>query len=98
MKLIWRRLRTHYYQRRLRRKDLPLAIREYLQAFKESNLECVRYYPIRNGRRWMLYLIRFGLIPEGWFRHIIHYELRKRREENAKIRHYKDLLFFLKKE
>jgi len=34
MKLIWRRLRTHYYQRRLRRKDLPLAIREYLQAFK----------------------------------------------------------------
>ena len=34
MKLIWRRLRTRYYQRRLQRKDLPEVIRDYLQAFK----------------------------------------------------------------
>jgi DNA polymerase III subunit epsilon len=33
MKLILRRLRNHYYQRRLRRKDLPEVIRDYLQAF-----------------------------------------------------------------
>jgi len=33
MKLILRRLRNHYYQRRLRREDLPEVIRNYLQAF-----------------------------------------------------------------
>jgi len=37
MKLIWRRLRTRYYQRRLRRKDLPELIRDYLQAFHGFN-------------------------------------------------------------
>jgi len=34
MKMIWRRLRNQYYQRHLRRKDLPEAIRNYLQAFR----------------------------------------------------------------
>jgi DNA polymerase-3 subunit epsilon len=33
MKLLFRRLRNHYYQRHLRRKDLPEGIRTYLQAF-----------------------------------------------------------------
>ena len=71
-------------------------VEEYLQAFKESNLECVRYYPIRNGRWWMLYLIRYGMIPKGWFRQIARYELEKRRKETAFIRFYKDFLFMLR--
>src|SRR4030042_3735765 len=33
MKLLFRRLRNQYYQRHLRRKDLPEVIRDYLQAF-----------------------------------------------------------------
>lgn len=33
MKMIWRRLRYRYYQRHLRRKDLPGVIRDYLNAF-----------------------------------------------------------------
>ncbi len=33
MKLILHRLKNHYYQRRLRRGDLPEVIRNYLQAF-----------------------------------------------------------------
>jgi DNA polymerase-3 subunit epsilon len=37
MKMIWRRLRNQYYQRHLRRKDLPEAIRDYLQAFNGFN-------------------------------------------------------------
>jgi DNA polymerase-3 subunit epsilon len=37
MKMIWRRLRNQYYQRHLRRKDLPEVIREYLQAFHGFN-------------------------------------------------------------
>jgi len=37
MKLILRRLRNRYYQRHLRRKDLPEVIRDYLQAFHGFN-------------------------------------------------------------
>jgi DNA polymerase-3 subunit epsilon len=33
MRLLFRRLRNRYYQRHLRRKDLPEVIRDYLQAF-----------------------------------------------------------------
>jgi len=73
-------------------------VEEYLQAFKESKLECLQYYPIRNGRWWMLYLIRYGVIPKGWFRQIAHYELEKRRKEDGFIHFYKDFLFLLRKE
>jgi SAM-dependent methyltransferase len=72
-------------------------IEEYLRAFKESKLECFQHYPIRNGRWWMLYLIRYGVIPKGWFRQIAHYELEKRRKEKGYIRFYKDFLFLLRK-
>ncbi len=37
MKLLFRRLRNHYYQRHLRRKDLPEVIRDYLEAFNGFN-------------------------------------------------------------
>jgi DNA polymerase-3 subunit epsilon len=37
MKLFLRRLRNRYYQRQLRRKDLPEVIRDYLQAFNRFN-------------------------------------------------------------
>ena len=72
-------------------------IKEYLDAFKESKLECLQYYPIRKGRWWMLYLIRYGMIPKGWFHQIAHYELEKRRREKGYIRFYKDFLFLLRK-
>jgi DNA polymerase-3 subunit epsilon len=39
MKMIWRRLKNHYYQRHLRRKDLPEVIREYLHAFQGFNFD-----------------------------------------------------------
>ena len=37
MKLLFRRLRNHYYQRHLRRKDLPEVVRNHLQAFHGFN-------------------------------------------------------------
>lgn len=70
---------------------------EYLRSFQEAGLECLRYYPIRNGRWWMLYLIRYGLIPMKWFQRIVQLELRKRREEKGRIHFYKDFLFLLRK-
>ena len=72
-------------------------VEEYLQAFKESKLECLQHYPIRNGRWWMLYLIRYGMIPERWFHRIACYELEKRRREKGLIHFYKDILFLLRK-
>ena len=71
-------------------------VEEYLESFRESNLECFRYYPIRNGRWWMLYLIRYGLVPKGWLHQIARYELEKRRKEAGFIRFYKDFLFVLR--
>jgi SAM-dependent methyltransferase len=73
-------------------------VEEYLQAFKESKLECLQHYPIRNGRWWMLYLIRYGVIPKSWFCQIAQYELEKSRREKGFIRSYKDFLFLLRKE
>jgi len=76
--------------------DRP-KLKDYLDIFKESKLECLQYYPIRRGRWWMLYLIRYGLIPKEWFPRIAHYELKKRKEERGFIRGYKDFLFLLRK-
>lgn len=59
------------------------SVEEYLKAFKESKLGCLQYYPIRNGRWWMLYLIRYGIIPRGWFPFIAHYEIEKRRKKKV---------------
>jgi SAM-dependent methyltransferase len=68
-------------------------VEDYLQAFKDSKLDCLQYYPIRKGRWWMLYLIRYGIIPRGWFPFIAHYEIKKRRKEKSRIIFYKDYLF-----
>jgi SAM-dependent methyltransferase len=72
-------------------------IKEYLDAFKESNLECLQYYPIRNGRWWILYLIRYGLVPRKWFSKIAVWEMNKNRKKEDKILYYKDYLFLLKR-
>jgi len=73
------------------------SIKEYLNAFKESKLECLQYYPIRNGRWWMLYLIRYGMIPKGWFHRIAVWEIKKNRKKEDNISYYKDYLFLLKR-
>lgn len=72
-------------------------VEEYLQVFKESKLECLQYYPIRNGRWWILYLIRYGLVPQKWFSKIAVWEMNKNRKKEDKILYYKDYLFLLKR-
>jgi len=70
---------------------------EYLKAFKESKLECLRYYPIRNGRWWMLYVIRYGMVPKRWFHRIAFWEIVKNREIDKRISYYRDYLFLVKR-
>jgi len=73
-------------------------VEEYLQAFKESKLECLKYYPIRNGRSWFLYLIRYGIIPRNMLPGIARKEILCRRREHKTISNYQDYLFVLKKQ
>ncbi len=72
-------------------------VEEYLQAFKAARLECVQCYPIRNGRWWMLYLIRYGVIPRGLFSAIAQREIFLRQKEVKTIPYYQDCLFVLRK-
>lgn len=73
------------------------GLEEYLHAFKESNLECTDYYPIRKGRSWYLYLIRYGFVPRSWFPSLAAWELRKRRDRSGKISYYEDYLFLTRR-
>ena len=73
------------------------SLKEYLDALGSSEMECLQCYPIRGGRWWLLYLIRYGVIPNEWFGQIAHYELEKRKRERGFIRFYKDFLFLLRK-
>lgn len=72
-------------------------VEEYLQAFKKSNLKCLRQYPIRRGRWWLLYLIRYGMIPRVFFPNIAKYEIRRLRNRKRPISYYQDYLFALTK-
>jgi SAM-dependent methyltransferase len=73
------------------------SVETYLHSFREANLECLRHYPIRNGRGWLLYLIRYGFIPERFFLPIARREIQQCRNERKKIPHYRDYLFVLVK-
>lgn len=76
--------------------DRP-QVEDYLRAFEESKLECHQYYPVRNGRWWMLYLIRYGVIPRGLFPAIAKREILLRQKEIKTISYYQDYLFVLRK-
>jgi SAM-dependent methyltransferase len=68
-------------------------LEDYLHAFREAALECTDYHPIRKGRWWLLYLIRYGLIPKSWFPSLAAWELKMRRVRRRKISYYEDYLF-----
>ncbi len=73
------------------------SLSEYLEAFEKSKLTCLQHYPIRNGRWWVLYLVRYGMIPKGWFHRIAVWELTKNRNTKKSISYYKDYLFLIRR-
>jgi SAM-dependent methyltransferase len=72
-------------------------VRDYLDVFDVSSLECLRHYPVRKGRWWLLYLIRYGLVPGGLMTAIASWEVRHRKRGHGSISCYEDHLFLLKK-
>jgi len=73
------------------------SLKEYLDAFGSSGMKCLQHYSIRKGRWWLLYLIRYGLVPQRWFSEIAVWEINKNRKDEDKILDYKDYLFLLKR-
>ena len=73
-----------------------LPVQHYLRAFEDTGLTCLRYYPIRRGRWWGLYLIRYGIVPRILFPKIAQKEILLRRREARPGSYYKDYLFVLK--
>lgn len=76
--------------------DRP-SVKEYLRTFERSHLVCLRYYPIRDGRWWLLYLIRYGIIPRTMLPGIARKEILCRRRRHKTISYYQDHLFFVQK-
>lgn len=54
-----------------------LSETEIVQIMKGEGLLYVARIPLRAGRWWMIYLIRYGLIPRRWFAHIAQWELKR---------------------
>ena len=70
-------------------------VQDYLEAFEGLRLFCLRQYPIRRGRWWLLYFIRYGLIPPAFFPIIAKHEILHLRSRKGPISYYEDYLFVL---
>ena len=73
------------------------SVKEYLHTFGSSKMECLQYYPIRKGRWWLLYLIRYGIVPRKSFSGIAKKEILRCRKEKEASSSYQDYLFILRK-
>ncbi|MCZ6602176.1 MAG: class I SAM-dependent methyltransferase [Planctomycetota bacterium] len=67
------------------------------EACAVAGLVLERCRPVRKGRWWLLYLIRYGLVPAALLEKVARWELRLREREPSRISYYMDYLFELKK-
>ena len=65
-----------------------------LRSFRDEGLELESRTPIRAGRWWLLYMIRYGLVPESKFDAIAEHELQLRaRQPKLSSWRYFNVLF-----
>ncbi len=70
---------------------------ELVQKFRRQKFELIDTVPIRQGRWWLLYCIRYGLVPRSLFPHIAKYELKKRKnQKNPKYTYVNKIFLFQK--
>ncbi len=72
-------------------------LEEYWDAFRQAEFDCLCHYPIRSGRRWTLYLIRYGIVPKYTLDFIARDEIRRAKKKKGPITYYLDYLFVFKK-
>ena len=69
-----------------------------METFEKEGLELVSRVPIRAGRWWLLYMIRYGLIPRSRFDAIANYELKLRaRQPKLSWWRYFNVLFHFRR-
>ncbi|MDJ0749805.1 MAG: class I SAM-dependent methyltransferase [Woeseiaceae bacterium] len=65
-----------------------------VELFRDEGLELKSRVPIRAGRWWLLYMIRYGLVPRSRFDAIADYELKLRAQQpNLSSWRYFNVLF-----
>lgn len=68
------------------------------QTFDREGFYLVKRVPIRAGRWWMLYPIRYGLVSRAWLPKIAEYELRLRSGMSGRERwRYTNVLFLFQR-
>ena len=70
---------------------------EVTRACQGAGLAVERRRPVRKGRWWLLYLIRFGMVPPSLLERAARWELRLREREPSYISYYMDYLIELRK-
>ncbi len=69
-----------------------------VKMMQDEGLVLIERVPIRAGRWWVTYLIRFGLIPTAWFDIIAEWELKRMANKTGAPRHqYWNVLFVFRK-
>jgi hypothetical protein len=68
------------------------------ETFDREGFKLVKRVPIRAGRWWMLYLIRYGFVSISWLPRIADYELRLRSVTSGRDRwRYTNVLFLFQR-
>jgi SAM-dependent methyltransferase len=71
---------------------------ELIGLMRAEGLKLVRTLPIRASRWWMVYAIRYGLVPANWLVDIARWELRRMRHRGRRPRlQYYNVLFLFEK-
>jgi SAM-dependent methyltransferase len=74
---------------------LPEA--QIIDLMAREDLHLLRRIPLRAGRWWMIYLIRYGLIPTKWFGRIADWELDRMAKQSGSPRwQYWNVLYVFK--
>lgn len=82
------------------RADHPdfLTEKQIVDLMAREGLQLLRRIPLRAGRWWMIYLIRYGLIPTAWFDRIADWELdRMAKRSRAPRWQYWNVLYIFQK-
>ncbi|MGV6825999.1 MAG: class I SAM-dependent methyltransferase [bacterium] len=75
-----------------------LAEAELVSLIEGEGFELINRVPIRAARSWMIYLIRYGLIPEKYFKSIALRELNRMsvRKRRPRLQYYNVMFEFCK--
>ena len=71
---------------------------EYIEAFESVGFRVCRHDCTRWGKHFLLYAIRYGLIPKHWLLRLAAREVRQRRKQGLPPQGYGDCLFVFEKE